>query len=119
MAKNPNNLDAPIKLKLLFTIVNRNKADFYMDALETFDVNFQTLVYGTDFILDSIGEKRIDHDSALIMSIVQEDKVAEILASYEDKYFKTRNGKGYGFVVPMDSIIGVLAYKFLANIGVD
>ena len=45
MAKNPNNLDAPIKLKLLFTIVNRNKADFYMDALETFDVNFQTLVF--------------------------------------------------------------------------
>ncbi|MCR5646789.1 MAG: hypothetical protein K6F81_00720 [Acholeplasmatales bacterium] len=119
MAKNQKKLDAPIKLKVLFTIVNRNKADFYMDALETFDVNFQALIYGTNFLFDSIGEKKIDHDSAVIISIVQEEKIPEILASYEDKYFKTRNGKGYGFVVPMDSIIGVLAYKYLANIGVE
>ena len=32
---------APQKLKLLFTIVNRSKAEFYMDLLQGFDINMQ------------------------------------------------------------------------------
>ena len=120
MAKEGKKLDAPKKLKVLFTIVKRNKAEFYMDALETFDVNFQTLIYANTFLFDVVGEqKKVEEDDAIIISIVQEDKIHEILTNYEDKYFKTRNGKGYGFVVSMDSVIGVLAYKFLANIGVE
>ena len=113
-------IDAPIKLKLLFTVVNKNKAEFYMDALETFDVNFQTVIYGDGFLFENAEDnKALNDDTVIIVSVVQEEKVPEILARYEDKYFKTRNGKGYGIVVSMDSLIGVLAYKFLANIGVE
>ena len=34
-------MQAPQKLKLLITIVNREKADFYMDLIQTFEVNMQ------------------------------------------------------------------------------
>ena len=34
------------KLKLLVTVVNRNKSEFYMDLLSGFEVNFQTSVLG-------------------------------------------------------------------------
>ncbi len=51
----------------------------------------------------------------MIFSIVQEEKLKEILASYEDKYFKTKNGKGIAFTVPISSVIGVLLYQFLSN----
>ena len=39
---------APQKLKLLFTIVNRSKAEFYMDLLQSYDINMQISVYGND-----------------------------------------------------------------------
>ena len=34
------------KLKLLFTVVDRGKADFYLDVLSQFDVNYQMVVSG-------------------------------------------------------------------------
>ena len=40
------NLTAPQKVKLLFTIIERVKVDFYLDVLEGYEVNFQTVVYG-------------------------------------------------------------------------
>ncbi|MCR5112551.1 MAG: hypothetical protein K6A63_01290 [Acholeplasmatales bacterium] len=109
---------APKKLEILFTIVNRNKADFYMNRLETFDVNFQTLCYAkgsaTTEMLQSLGIT--DDSKAVILSVVQEEKIKDILTAYEDNYFKTRGGKGIAFTVPMDSVIGVMVYRFLANI---
>ena len=53
---------------------------------------------------------------AVIFSIVKEDKVKEILATYEDKYFKTKRGKGVAFTIPISSVIGVMVYKFLLNV---
>ena len=41
-----NRLTAPKKLKALFTIVERNKCDFYLGVLEGFGTNFQTVLYG-------------------------------------------------------------------------
>ena len=45
MKANPTVYDTPIaprKLKLLVTVVNREKAEFYMDYIQSFEVNFQT-----------------------------------------------------------------------------
>ena len=39
-------LKAPEKLKVLFTIIQREKVDFYLDILETFEVNVQNVIYG-------------------------------------------------------------------------
>ena len=36
-------LDAPVNLKLLVTIVEREKTSLYLDTLEGFDVNLQTV----------------------------------------------------------------------------
>ena len=46
MSKNTGPLSAPKKLKSLVTIVDRGKADFYLDILEGFDANLQTVSYG-------------------------------------------------------------------------
>ena len=39
-------LTAPNKLKILVTIIDRSKTDFYLSVLEGFDINMQTVVYG-------------------------------------------------------------------------
>ena len=114
----PTGLEAPKKLKILVTIVERSKADFYLSALEGFDVNLQTLVYArgtaSKEIISLIGLQ--DENKAVIFSIVKEDKIKEILATYEDKYFKTKRGKGVAFTIPISSVIGVMVYKFLLNV---
>ena len=110
-----DSLEAPVKLKILVSIIDRKKVDFYLSALEGYDVNMQTVLYaqGTDIqhLLGISGS-----DKAIILSVVREDIVKAILNAYEDKYFKTRNGKGVAFTIPMKSLIGVQLYNFLANI---
>ena len=111
-------LEAPKKLKILVTIVERSKSDFYLSALEGFDVNMQTLIYAqgtaSKDIASLIGLQ--DENKAVIFSVVKEDTVKEILATYEDKYFKTKRGKGVAFTIPISSVIGVMVYKFLLNV---
>lgn len=111
------NLTAPQKIKLLFTIVERVKVDFYLDVLEGYEVNFQTVIYGKgtapNELLGMLGIT--GDDKALILSVIKEDKEKDILYSYKEKYFKTRHGKGIAFTVPISSMIGVMAYQFLSN----
>ncbi len=110
-------LTAPKKIKILVSVVERVKTDFYLSVLEGFDVNMQMVVYGngtapTD-LLNYLGLN--SNEKSVILSIVQESMVKEILNSYEEKYFKTKHGKGIAFTIPVDSIIGVMVYKFLVN----
>lgn len=113
-----NELKSPKNLKMLFTICNRSKADFFMSVLEGFEVNLQTVVYakGTapNDILKVLGA--VEPGKAIVISLVKEERIKEILAAYEDRYFKVKGAKGIAFTVGLDSIIGVSAYLYLANI---
>ncbi len=105
------------KLKLLITVVNRNKAEFYADLLQGYEVNFQTLVLaqGTakSETLHLLGLE--DEEKSVIFSIVREDKAEEILHILQDKFASVRGGKGIAFTTPLTSVIGVLVYGFLSN----
>ena len=109
--------DAAIKkLKLLFTVVDRNKGEFYMDVLSQFEVNFQTVVNGTGTanseVLNMLG---LNNHKAVIISVIREDLTDTILKVLEEKFQTIRNGKGIAFAVPMSSVIGVNIYRFLSN----
>ena len=116
--KASNSLEAPRKLKILITIINRTKTDFYLSALEGYDVNMQTVLYGRGTAPTEIAHMLglVDDKKAVILSVVSEDKINEILARYEDKFFKTKNGRGIAFTIPISSVIGVAVYRFLANL---
>jgi len=115
--KEINGLKAPKKLKILVTIVERTKTDFYLSALESFGVNMQTVLYAKGTAPTEIATMLgiVDSGKALILSIVNEDIIPTIIAEYEDNYFKLRNSKGIAFTIPISSIIGVFIYNFLAN----
>ena len=108
---------APYKLKLLITICDREKRNFYIDVLEGYEVNMQTVLYGRGTApSDLYNYLGVSNDKAIIVSVVKENRVKEILINYEDKYFKTKKGKGVAFTVPLSSVIGAHIYKFLANL---
>ena len=104
------------KLKLLFTVVDRPKGEFYLDVLSQFDVNMQMLISGkgtaTSELVDMLG---LNIHKATILSVVREDKVDEIMKCLENKFATIKNGKGIAFAVPLSSVIGVNIYQFLSN----
>lgn len=117
--KNENKgLEAPRKIKILVSIVERSKVDFYLSALEGYDVNMQAVLYAKGTAPSDIQRYLgiMDNGKAVILSIVNESRIKEILVAYEDKFFKTKNGNGVAFTIPISSIIGVSVYQFLANI---
>ena len=105
------------KLKILVTVVNRSKTEFYMDLLTSFEVNFQTAVLGQGTahseMLYMLGLE--DSDKGIIFSVIREDRVQEAMHALEDKFHALKNGKGIAFTIPMSSVIGVAIYRFLSN----
>ncbi len=107
----------PKKLKLLITIVNRNKAEFYMDVLQGFEVNMQICAMAegtaTSKMRHMLGLE--DEERALIFSIIREDKAAQALKTLDEKFTTVKNGKGIAYTVPLSSVMGVAIYQFLSN----
>lgn len=105
------------KLKLLVTIVDRSKALFYIDLLEQYEVNMQTVVLGkgtaNSDMLNYLG--LAESEKAILFSFVREDKTKEILEVLHEKFEKVKNGKGIAYTIPLKSIIGVSIYQFLVN----
>ena len=113
---NTVNESAIKKLKLLFTVVDRPKAEFYLDVLSQFDVNLQLVVGGkgtaNSELVDMLG---LNIQKAVIISTVREDMVDAVMKCLEEKFATIRNGKGICFAVPLSSVIGVNVYRFLSN----
>ena len=104
-------------LKLLITVVNRPKVEFYMDLLQTFEVNMQMVASArgtaSSDILQMMGIE--ESEKAVIFSIIRADRAAAALAALEKRFATIKRGKGIAYTVPMSGMIGVSAYRFLCN----
>ena len=113
---NTVNESAIKKLKLLVTVVDRPKGEFYLDVISQFDVNCQLILGGlgtaTSELVELLG---LEPHKAVILSVAREDMVDTIMNCLEDKFHSIRNGKGISFAVPLSSVIGVNLYRFLSD----
>ena len=98
---NTINESAIKKLKLLFTVVERPKTEFYLDVLSEFEVNYQMVVGGkgtaASELLDMLG---LNPHKGVILSVVREDMVDSImkcLEGYRSMSAFLRTGR---FIVP-------------------
>ncbi len=113
---NAINESAIKKLKLIFTVVDRQKGEFYLDVISQFEVNCQLAVSGMGTAASEIIELLgLTNHKAVILSIAREDMVPRIMNTLEEKFQTVRNGKGIAFAVPLSSVIGVNLYRFLSN----
>ena len=113
---NTVNESAIKKLKLLITVVDRPKGEFYLDVISQFEVNSQLLVGGlgtANLYLVELLELNIH--KAVILSVAREDQVGPIMDCLEEKFATIKNGKGISFAVPLSSVIGVNTYQYLSN----
>ena len=113
----PDPVRSPDKLKLLITVVNRVKSEYYADLIQSFGANIQCFVSskGTaqNEMLDIIG--LADDRKSTILSVIREESVQELLDTLSNRFNTIKDGKGIAFTVPMSSVVGVLAYRFLAD----
>ena len=113
---NTVNESAIKKLKLLFTVVDRAKGEFYLDVISQFDVNCQLILPGmgtaASELLDMLG---LEPHKAVILSVLREDMVDAAMQTLEGKFKTIRGGKGISFAVPLSSVIGVNLYQFLSD----
>ena len=110
-------MQAPQKLKLLITIVNREKADFYMDLIQSFEVNmqFRIAAKGTasSEILHLMGLE--ESEKAAIFSVIREDNAKPALEALAARFASIKKGKGIAYTVPLSGMIGVSLYNFLCD----
>ena len=106
---------APHKLMLLVTVVPRNKADFYLDLLQQFEINMQLEVSAFGTARKGFGLLESDLEKQALFSVIREDNLPNAVATLEDKFATMRGGKGIAFAVPFTSMIGVASYQFLSN----
>lgn len=108
---------APKKLKLLITVVNKNKAEFYMDYLQEYEVNMQMSMRarGTadSELLHYLGLE--DAEKRVLFSLIREDMAAAAMKGLEEKFATVRDGKGIAYTVPLSSVAGAAIYQFLTN----
>ena len=109
---------APHNLVLLITTVNRNKAEYYADLIQSFEVNLQMDTMATAKVVDSGMLQYLGltaTDKTVIFSFVRDNKVNELMDVLEEKFHSIKNGKGVAVAVPLSSMIGKLIYGFLSN----
>ena len=110
-------LAAPKKMQLLFTVVNREKTDFYVDFLQNFEINMQMILSGSG----TAGTKTLQllglasSEKSVILSVIKRERAEEALAALEEKFRTVRGGKGIAYTVPMTSTVGVAIYQFLSH----
>ena len=109
---------APKKLKLLVTVVNRKKTEFYLDFLQSFEINMQLTLNASGTasteMMSVLG--LTDSDKSVILSVLRDDLAPAALRGLEEKFRTIKNGKGIAYTVPMTGTIGVAIYQFLANL---
>lgn len=105
------------KLELLVTVVSRNKAEYYVDLIQSFEVNMQivTRAQGTadEKMLSLLG--LTDSPKAVIFSIIQQNKIPNAMGVLDEKFKTIKGGKGIAFTIPLTSVIGKLIFGFLSN----
>lgn len=108
---------APEAMFLLFTIVNKEKAEFYVDLLHNYEINLQTVLLGHGTASKKIQEMLglTDNDKAVIISVLKKSRASEVLSILEEKFKTVKRGGGIAYTVPISSTIGVAIYQFLSN----
>lgn len=102
--------------KLIITIVERSKTEFYTDVLAGFDSNLQLVMYGngtaSNATLELLG---LNNEKGIIFSVVESEMVPTVMNTLEEKFKTIRNGKGVAVSIPISSVMGKALYQFMIN----
>lgn len=105
------------KIDIIFTIVSRGKGETVVDFLRDNGVLISTMSLGRgtapSSILEMLGLGSTEKD--IVMSFVKNEDSKKILKAISEKMDFAKPGKGISFTVPIQSVAGIMAFKFLTT----
>ncbi len=103
------------RINLIITIVSRGKGEAVLDILRDNKILQNTVCHGRgtapSSILEMLGLGATEKD--IVFSFVKDEKSEEILRNISKKMDFAKPGKGISFTVPLQSVAGVTAFKFI------
>lgn len=116
MARRKKEDNLIVKPKLLITIVDRNKTEFYYDYIATLGSNMQFITHGEGTnINQALNIMGLNRNKGVIFSIISDENQKQILEQLKEKFNEIKGGKGIAIVVSLTSVIGVNIYQFMIN----
>ena len=105
------------KLKLFVVIVNRDQGDFFVKKFEEVGVGASFEIYGRGtatkeiYEILGVGETKTD----ILLSFVSEKDISKVKEIVLNRFNVSKNAKGIAFSIAIDSLAGILIYKYLTN----
>lgn len=104
-------------LKVMVVIVNHGQGEYFLKGFSNLEVSCSFMLYGRgtapvefqDII--GIGGARKD----IILGIVKEPDMYKVRKLIKERFKVSEKAKGIAFSMKIDSMIGVVLYKFLTN----
>ena len=106
-----------LKCKLLVTVVDHRKEDFFIDYIQENGANLQLTMRGEGTakteMLRMLG--LTDSEKTVLLSVIREDHVRALCDGLAEKFKIVKNGQGIAFTIPLSSVVGALVYRFLSD----
>ncbi len=110
-------VDSSEKLDIIFTIVSRGKGETVVDFLREIDVPHSTICHGRgtapSAILELLGLGVTEKD--VVLTVVKNEQSAKIIRKISKKMDFAKPGHGITFTVPIQSVAGIMGFKFLTT----
>lgn len=105
------------RLDIIFTIVSKGKGETVVDTLRDEDVLVNVTCSGrgtaTSSILEMLGLGATEKE--VVLSFVKNEKSGYLLKKISEKLDFATPGHGIAFTVPLQSVAGIMAFKFLTT----
>ena len=103
------------RMDLVITIVSRGKGEAVLDVFRKNRILQNVICHGhgtaPSSILEMLGLGATDKD--IVLSFVKTENSRKILSEISGKLEFAKPGHGIAFTVPLESIAGIMSFKFL------
>ncbi len=103
------------RMDLVFTIVSKGKGEAVLEVFKENKILQNTICHGhgtaPSSVLEVLGLGATDKD--IILSFVKAENSKKIIEQVSRKMEFSKPGHGIAFTVPLESIAGIMSFKFL------
>ena len=104
-------------LAAYFIIVNREQSKYFIDKFNEIGISMNVVLYGysspPEQIASLLAPDMLKKD--ILISFCKQSELDNIHMIIDERFKISKLSKGIAFSVPIDSISGVIAYKFLVD----
>lgn len=105
-------------LILYFVIVSRDQSKYFIDRFNKAGISMNMVVYGYSDPPEEIQKHIIAYDTLkkdIILTFCKYSDINKIHEIIEERFKVSNLAKGVAFGVPIDSVAGIMTYKFLSD----